>query len=103
MASAQNRRRGKSVREKEKVQNERDDDDDDDEDDDDNDDDDDERVFIPLVLSVKALYNEKKNERINTQTEARQTFLNSLLAYFSHRVQSEHSHTHARTHAFKEG
>ena len=63
MASAQNRRRGKSVREKEKVQNERDDEDDGEDDNDDEEEEEDvEREFIPLVLSVKAYYNEKMNE-----------------------------------------
>ena len=61
--------------------------DEDDNEDDDEDDEDDEREFIPLVLSVKALYNEKM-ERINSQTEAVAKLLkkSSLLTYFWDRV-----------------
>ena len=47
---------------------------DDDDDDDDGDDDDDEREFIHLVLSVKALYNEKNGTNKYTNSSSGKPF-----------------------------
>ena len=52
-----------------------DDDDEEEEEEEDNDEDDDEREFIPLVLSVKALYNEKNGTNKYTNRSSGKRFL----------------------------